>query len=100
MVKISCFTKKNKIMANSNGGGKFALGLLIGAAVGAAVAYFSDRSKRERFADDFSCTVDRARDSIVEGYYEAKDRYDRYRKRLSHETEELLSEVRDEINDL
>lgn len=87
-------------MANSNGGGKFALGVIIGAAVGAALAYFSDRNKRDKFADDFSYSVDRARDSIVEGYYDAKDRYNRYRNRLTTETEELLEEVRDEINDL
>lgn len=87
-------------MAGSNSGGKFALGLLIGAAVGAAAAYFADRSRRERFADDFSSTVDRARDSIVEGYYEAKDRYSQYRNRLAGDTEQLISEARKELSDL
>lgn len=80
--------------------GRFALGLLIGAAVGAAAAYFADRKKRERFVEDFSSTVDRARDTIVEGYYEAKDRYNHYRNRLAGDTERLLTDVRQELNDL
>ena len=58
--------------------GNFVLGILIGAAAGAAAAYFSDR---------------RARDSIVEGYYEAKDRYNRYRNKLTEETNDLLDEI-------
>ena len=52
--------------------GNFFLGVLIGAAAGAAAAYFSDRRKREAFSDNFSSSVERARDSIVEGYYEAR----------------------------
>lgn len=85
-------------MANSNG--KFALGLFIGAIVGAAAAYLSDREKREKLSDDLSCTFDKARDGLVEGYYEAKDRYQSYRNKLSNRTEELLDEVRDELHDL
>lgn len=87
-------------MACSRGGGRFALGLLIGAAVGAAAAYFADRGRREKFADDFSSTVDRARDTLVEGYYEAKDRYQQYRNRLTGDTEQLIADVREELNDL
>lgn len=87
-------------MANSNAGGKFALGLLIGAAVGAAVAYLSDRNKRETFVDDLSSKVDRARDGLVEGYYEARNRYNQYRSRLATTTEELMADVREELNDL
>lgn len=87
-------------MACSSGNGKFLLGVLIGAAVGAAAAYFADKSKRERFADDFSSTVDRARDSLVEGYYEAKDRYQQYRNRLAGDTEQIMADVREELRDL
>jgi len=36
-----------------------------------------------------------ARDSIVEGYYEAKDRYNRYRNKLTEETNDLLDEIED-----
>lgn len=87
-------------MACQNNNGRFLLGLLIGAAAGAAAAYFTDRNKRERFAEGVSSTVDRARDSIVEGYYEAKDRYEQYRSRLSSTTEDIIAEVREELDDL
>ena len=73
--------------------GNFFLGVLIGAAARAAVAYFTDRRKREAFSDNFSSSVERARDSIVEGYYEAKDRYNRYRNKLTEETNDLLDEI-------
>ena len=43
----------------SNGNGNFFLGVLIGAAAGAAAAYFSDRRKREAFSDNFSSSVER-----------------------------------------
>lgn len=75
--------------------GNFFLGLLIGAAAGAAAAYFSDRNKREAFSENLSSGVERARDSIVEGYYEAKSRYNRYRNKLTAETNDLLDEVAD-----
>lgn len=85
-------------MANSNG--KFALGLFVGAFVGAAIAYLSDRDKRERLSDDLSCTFDKAKDGLVEGYYEAKERYQNYRDKLSNRTEQLLEEVRDELKEI
>lgn len=83
-----------------NNSGKFALGLIIGGIIGAAAAYFSDKEKRERFGDDFSSTVDRTRDRLVEGYYEARDRYQQYRSRLSSETEQLIADVSQELDDL
>lgn len=87
-------------MSNSCGGGKFALGIVLGAVVGAVATYFSDKQKRERFSEDFSTGVDRARDSIVEGYYEAKQKYQEYRDRLKGETEALLNDAQDELADL
>lgn len=87
-------------MACNNNNGKFLLGMLIGAAAGAAAAYFADREKRERFADEVGSRVDKARDSLVEGYYEAKDRYNEYRHRLGNRTEQLLSDVQQELEDL
>ena len=76
-------------MANCSKG-NFLLGVLLGAAAGAAAAYFSDR---EAFADNFSSSMERARDSIVEGYYEAKERYNRYRNKLTEEANDLLEEI-------
>lgn len=86
-------------MANSNGSGHFALGLLVGAALGAVMAYFSDRAKRERFSDDFTSTVDRARDGVIEGYYNVRDKYQQYRGNLQDAASEVLEDVREEIAD-
>ncbi len=84
----------------SSSSGKFSLGLLLGAALGAAAVYFSDKEKRERFSDDLSDGlnrakegVDRAKDSLVERYYEAKDRYIKCGEELEEETEELINEI-------
>ena len=79
-------------MANCSKG-NFLLGVLLGAAAGAAAAYFSDRHRREAFADNFSSSMERARDSIGEGYYEAKERYNRYRNKLTEEANDLLEEI-------
>ncbi len=87
-------------MARNDNNGKFVFGLLLGALAGAAAAYFSDRKKRECFAEEVSSRVDRARDSVVEGYYEAKDRYNEYKGRLSANTEQLLADVQEELDDL
>lgn len=87
-------------MSNSCGGGKFALGLILGAVVGAVATYFSDKQKRERFSEDFSAGVDRARDGIVEGYYEAKQKYQEYRDRLKGEAETLMGDAHDELTHL
>lgn len=87
-------------MANSNGSGKFALGLLLGAVFGAVAVYLSDKNKRETLVDDLSSTVDRTRDSLIEGYYEAKNRYNEYRERISGNADRLIAEVREELEDL
>ncbi len=80
-------------MANSTG--KFTLGLLLGAAAGVIATYFSDKEKRERFSEDFSEGVERAKDSLLENYEEAKVRYEKARKRLTKETKELLDEAKE-----
>lgn len=87
-------------MACNKGGGKFFLGLLLGAAAGAAAAYFADRNKREQFAEELGSRVDKARDSLVEGYYEARDRYNEYRGRLSNSADQMLSDIQQELDDL
>lgn len=87
-------------MANSNGSGKFALGVLFGAVLGAVAVYLSDKNRRDTIVDNISSTVDRTRDSLVEGYYEAKNRYNEYRERISSGTDRLIAEVREELEDL
>ncbi|PVZ15082.1 YtxH domain-containing protein [Porphyromonas loveana] len=76
-----------------NSQGKFSLGVLVGLAVGATVAYFADREKRTRFVEDFNSTADKVKDSVVEGYYEAKHRYQKYRRKLKGATEDLVEEM-------
>ncbi|SUB78622.1 YtxH domain-containing protein [Porphyromonas macacae] len=83
----------------ANGNVKFALGVAVGALVGALSAYFSDRNRRERFLDDMYSTADKFKDSVVEGYYDAKDKYMRYKDRLIKETEDIVDEIEEELND-
>lgn len=72
---------------------KFGLGIAIGVALGAAIAYFSDKEKRNSFVDDVMTTADKARDSVVEGYYEAKAKYNQYRNKLKKEIQEVEEDV-------
>ena len=72
---------------------KFGLGIAIGVALGAAIAYFSDKEKRNSFVDDVMTTADKARDSVVEGYYEAKAKYIQYRNKLKKEIQEVEENI-------
>ena len=72
---------------------KFGLGIAIGVALGAARAYFSDKEKRNSFVDDVMTTADKARDSVVEGYYEAKAKYNQYRNKLKKEIQEVEENI-------
>lgn len=72
---------------------KFGLGIAIGVALGAAIAYFSDKEKRNSFVDDVMTTADKARDSVVEGYYEAKAKYNQYRNKLRKEIQEVEENI-------
>ena len=72
---------------------KFGLGIAIGVALGAAIAYFSDKEKRNSFVDDVMTTEDKARDSVVEGYYEAKAKYNQYRNKLKKEIQEVEENI-------
>ena len=72
---------------------KFGLGIAIGVALGAAIAYFSDKEKSNSFVDDVMTTADKARDSVVEGYYEAKAKYNQYRNKLKKEIQEVEENI-------
>ena len=72
---------------------KFGLGIAIGVALGAAIAYFSDKEKRNSFVDDVMTTADKARDRVVEGYYEAKAKYNQYRNKLKKEIQEVEENI-------
>ncbi|GAD04629.1 hypothetical protein HQ45_03940 [Porphyromonas crevioricanis] len=80
--------------------GKFTLGLILGAAAGAAIAYFLDETKRVRFVEGVSATAEKVQDSVVEGYYEAKDRYQKYRDKLARATRDLKSRVEEKAEEV
>ena len=75
--------------------GKFSLGLLVGLAIGAAAAYFADREKRTRFVEDINSTADKVKDSVVEGYYEAKNR-----RKMKGITEDMVEEIGDKYDEV
>lgn len=77
--------------------GKFAFGATIGLILGGALVYFSDKEKRKNFVDNVSKTADKAKSSVVEGYYEAKERYEKYRDLLKRKAEEVGESVSDFI---
>ena len=82
-----------------NNTGRIVLGLTIGAAIGAAITYLSDRDKRDRLYDDLSTTADHTRDSLVEGYYEDKDRFETYRDKLQKRGEKFAEEVEEQFDE-
>ena len=79
-------TRKENKMNNS---GKFAFGAAIGLLIGSALAYFSDRKKRKAFVKGFNQTADKAKTGVVEGYYEAKEQYEKYRDMLKKKASEV-----------
>ncbi len=82
-----------------NNTGRIALGIAIGAAIGSAITYLSDRDKRDQLYDDLSTTADRTRDTLVEGYYEAKDRFETYRDKLRKRSKDFAEEVEEQFDE-
>ena len=72
----------------------------MGLAIGAAAAYFADREKRNRFVEDINSTADKVKDSVVEGYYEAKNRYQKYRRKMKGITEDMVEEIGDKYDEV
>ena len=52
----------------NNDGLKLLIGVAIGTAIGAAVAYFSDNKKRNDFIDDMSDYGDKVKSNIKDAY--------------------------------
>ncbi len=84
-------------------GAKFGLGLIIGAAIGATLAYLSDKEKRDDLLDNLSTATDKAKDGLITGYYEAKEKYLEYKDKICKETsklEEATEILNDEIENI
>lgn len=62
--------------------GKLALGMALGLAIGSAIVYFSSRDNRRSFIDGMGNMANKTRDSIMDGYNEAKERYYEYRDKV------------------
>lgn len=79
---------------------RLGLGIAIGVAVGFGIAYFMDKEKRDSFMRDLRSTADRTKDSLLDNYYEAKEKYYSYRNKLKRDVEDFVDDVEDMGEDL
>lgn len=83
-------------MSTSNRSGvKFLLGVLVGSAIGAAIAYLSDEDRRNQFIDDVSDTADKVRSNVKDAYYEGRIRARKAGRDLSHYVDDLKGDAQD-----
>ena len=82
-------------MSNNNSGIKFMLGLFVGSAIGAAIAYLSDESRRNQLIDDMSDTADKVKSNVKDAYYEGRIRARKAGRDLSHYVDDLKSDAED-----
>ncbi|MDD7437232.1 MAG: YtxH domain-containing protein [Bacteroidales bacterium] len=76
----------------SNDGVKILIGVAIGTAIGAALAYFSDSQKRNQFIDDVSDYSDKVKNNVKDVYYDGKIRARKAKRDLSR----YMADVKDE----
>lgn len=69
------------------------IGLIIGAALGAAVAYLSNEKRRNELCDDIKDLSDKAQDGLIDAYNKAKSQYDKYRRKIQNKTDDITSEI-------
>lgn len=93
--------------SNNNSGVKFMLGLLVGSAVGAAIAYLSDEGRRNHLIDDVSDTADKVKSNVKDAYYESRIRarkagrdLSRYVDDIKGDAEDIYSTVKDSASQL
>lgn len=76
------------------------IGIIIGAALGAAVAYLSNEKRRNDLCDDIKDFSDKAQDSLVDAYNKAKSQYGKYKRKLQNKTEDFASEVESRVEEV
>lgn len=84
---------------------KLMLGVAIGTAIGAAIAYFYDEEKRNAFVDNVNDAADKVGNNVKDAYYEARIRgrkakrdLSRYVADLKGDAEELYDDMKDRAN--
>ena len=68
------------------------MGVAIGTAIGAAVAYFSDTKKRNEFIDDMSDYSDKVKSNIKDAYYDGKIRARKAKRDLAR----YMADIKDD----
>lgn len=76
----------------NNNGLKILIGVAIGTAIGAAVAYFSDTKKRNEFIDDMSDYSGKVKSNIKDAYYDGKIRARKAKRDLAR----YMADVKDD----
>lgn len=80
---------------NNHSGAKFVLGMLVGSAIGAAIAYLSDENRRNQLIDDMSDTADKVKSNVKDAYYEGRIRARKAGRDLSHYVDDLKGDAED-----
>lgn len=86
-------------MSNNRNGLKVLIGVALGTAIGACIAYFSDEEKRNRFIDDLSDKTERARDELKDAYYEGRIRARKAGRDFSRKFADVKGDAQSAIND-
>lgn len=84
---------------SNNSGLKFLFGLAVGTAVGATLAYFSDKERRNRFIENVSEKADRATDGIKDAYYEGRIRTRKIGRDLSRRWADFRSDASEVLHE-
>ena len=71
------------------------MGLFVGSAIGAAIAYLSDESRRNQPIDDMSDTADKVKSNVKDAYYEGRIRARKAGRDLSHYVDDIKGDAED-----
>lgn len=81
--------------SNNNKGLKIIIGVAIGTAVGAAIAYLSNEERRNRFVDNVNDTTNRVKDDVRDAYYEGRIRARKTGRDLSRYIDGVKGDAQD-----